>query len=50
MTEDQVVVIDPAVIAKGANMDWMMTAGVIVFFMQAGFAMLESGSVRHKNY
>ena len=47
---EEVVVIDPAVVAHGANIDWMMTAGVIVFFMQAGFAMLESGSVRHKNY
>jgi Amt family ammonium transporter len=47
---EETVVIDPAVIAHGANMDWMMTAGVIVFFMQAGFAMLESGSVRYKNY
>ena len=27
-----------------------MTSGVIVFFMQSGFALLESGSVRHKNY
>ena len=40
------VTIDPAVVAAGANMCWMMIAGVIVFFMQAGFAMLESGSVR----
>jgi ammonia channel protein AmtB len=43
---EEVVVLDPKVIAEGANVDWMMTAGVIVFFMQAGFAMLESGSVR----
>jgi ammonia channel protein AmtB len=28
----------------------MMIAGVIVFFMQSGFALLESGSVRYKNY
>ena len=27
-----------------------MTSGVIVFFMQTGFALLESGSVRRKNY
>lgn len=27
-----------------------MTAGVIVFFMQSGFALLESGAVRYKNY
>jgi ammonium transporter, Amt family len=42
--------IDPAVVAAGANMCWMMIAGVIVFFMQSGFALLESGSVRYKNY
>ena len=33
---EEVVVLDPKVIAEGANVDWMMT----------GFAMLESGSVR----
>jgi Amt family ammonium transporter len=27
-----------------------MTAGVIIFFMQSGFALLESGNVRFKNY
>ena len=27
-----------------------MVSGIIIFFMQAGFALLESGSVRHKNY
>ena len=43
---EEVVVIDQSDIAEAANIDWMMTAGVIVFFMQAGFAMLESGSVR----
>lgn len=28
----------------------MLLAGVLVFFMQSGFALLESGTVRHKNY
>jgi Amt family ammonium transporter len=28
---------------------WVLTAGVLVFFMQAGFAMLEAGMVRAKN-
>ena len=28
---------------------WMLTAGALVFLMQAGFAMLESGSTRTKN-
>ena len=30
-------------------MGWVMTAGIIIFLMNAGFAMLESGSVRLKN-
>jgi Amt family ammonium transporter len=36
--------------AAGADSGWIMTAGVIIFFMQSGFALLESGSVRFKNY
>ncbi len=31
------------------NSMWVVLCGVLVFFMQAGFAMLESGSVRSKN-
>lgn len=31
------------------NIFWVITATVLVFFMQAGFALLESGSVRTKN-
>ena len=38
------------ILATAINSSWMMTSGVIVFFMQSGFALLESGSVRHKNY
>lgn len=30
------------------NIAWIIWAGVLVFFMQAGFALLESGSVRAK--
>jgi Amt family ammonium transporter len=29
---------------------WIMAAGVLVFFMNAGFALLESGTVRFKNF
>lgn len=29
---------------------WMILGGVLVFFMQTGFALLESGSVRMKNH
>lgn len=32
-----------------ANNTWMLIAGFLVFFMHAGFTMLEAGSVRHKN-
>lgn len=31
------------------NVAWIIWGGVLVFFMQAGFALLESGSVRAKN-
>ena len=34
----------------GLNMLWVMIAGVLVFLMQAGFALLESGAVRFKNF
>lgn len=32
------------------DVGWFLIAGTIVFFMQTGFALLESGSVRYKNY
>ena len=28
---------------------WVVMGGILVFFMQAGFALVESGSVRGKN-
>ena len=28
---------------------WVILGGILVFFMQAGFALIESGSVRSKN-
>lgn len=28
---------------------WVILGGILVFFMQAGFALVESGSVRSKN-
>ncbi len=31
------------------NTVWLMTAAALVFFMQAGFALLESGMSRAKN-
>lgn len=40
---------DPEVIAEGVNLLWVMVATFLVFFMHAGFGMLESGQVRSKN-
>ena len=28
---------------------WILLSGMLVFFMQAGFALLEAGAVRRKN-
>jgi Amt family ammonium transporter len=28
---------------------WLIAASALVFFMQAGFAAVEAGAVRHKN-
>lgn len=36
-------------ITVNMNTLWVVTASVLVFFMQAGFALLESGSTRAKN-
>jgi Amt family ammonium transporter len=40
---------DPTVIAEGVNLVWVLVAAFLVFFMHAGFGMLESGQVRSKN-
>mmetsp|Transcript_9326 Transcript_9326/g.18403 ORF Transcript_9326/g.18403 Transcript_9326/m.18403 type:complete len:500 (-) Transcript_9326:284-1783(-) len=32
-----------------ANQIWVVIGGILVFFMHAGFTMLEAGSVQHKN-
>lgn len=36
--------------AVGADLAFMLIAGVLVFFMQSGFSLLEAGTVRFKNY
>ena len=38
-----------ATLQAAADMVWLITAGALVFFMQAGFALLESGMSRAKN-
>ena len=41
--------VDPAVLAEGINMLWVLVVTFLIFFMHAGFAMLEAGQVRAKN-
>lgn len=36
-------------VAAGLNAVWLIVSAMVVFFMQAGFALLESGSTRSKN-
>lgn len=38
---------DAEIVQYNLDMTWMITAGFLVFFMQAGFAMLEGGFIRH---
>jgi Amt family ammonium transporter len=39
----------PETLAEGINYTWVLTVSFLIFFMHAGFAMLESGQVRSKN-
>ncbi|MES3516867.1 MAG: ammonium transporter, partial [Natronomonas sp.] len=41
--------VDPGTVATGTNLVWALIAIFLIFFMHAGFAMLESGQVRSKN-
>jgi Amt family ammonium transporter len=36
-------------VASGLNTVWVLLAAALVFFMEAGFAMLEAGFIRAKN-
>ncbi len=36
-------------VTEAINILWMLIAGFLVFFMQAGFALVETGFTRHKN-
>jgi len=49
MIEHVLLEIDPGVVAEGTNLLWALVAIFLIFFMHAGFAMLESGQVRAKN-
>ncbi|PSP86126.1 ammonium transporter [Halobacteriales archaeon QS_1_68_17] len=41
--------IDPTTVVSGVNTVWVLTVSFLIFFMHAGFAMLEAGQVRAKN-
>ncbi|MBV0902242.1 ammonium transporter [Haloarcula salina] len=41
--------VDPTVLAEGVNLLWVLVVTFLIFFMHAGFAMLEAGQVRSKN-
>lgn len=45
--EAAVTYTDVELVQYNLDMTWMLTAGFLVFFMQAGFAMLEGGFIRH---
>ncbi len=40
---------DLGAVVEGVNMIWVLTVTFLIFFMHAGFAMLEAGQVRSKN-
>ncbi len=47
---DAKTIVDPvALVQLNANYVWTMVGGVLVFFMKAGFALLELGCTRSKN-
>jgi len=41
--------VDLGALSSGVNAVWVLVASFLIFFMQAGFAMLEAGQVRAKN-
>ncbi|MFB6281144.1 MAG: ammonium transporter [Haloferacaceae archaeon] len=41
--------VDPGTVVEGVNTVWVLTVTFLIFFMHAGFAMLEAGQVRSKN-
>jgi Amt family ammonium transporter len=49
MNPDLLLQIDAGALAEGVNTVWVLTVTFLIFFMHAGFAMLEAGQVRSKN-
>ena len=48
-THIPMVIQDTAAIEGDIGMLWMLLSGILVFFMQAGFTLVESGMTRSKN-
>ena len=48
-THMPMVIQDTAAIEGDMGMLWMLLSGILVFFMQAGFTLVESGMTRSKN-
>jgi len=49
MIETLLLQVEPSALTKGINQSWILTVSFLIFFMHAGFAMLEAGQVRSKN-
>jgi Amt family ammonium transporter len=49
MIEPTILQTDPAVLETALNYTWILVVTFLIFFMHAGFAMLEAGQVRSKN-
>ena len=49
LAEEPVTQADLAAAAGNLNIVWTLVAAILVFFMQAGFAMVEAGFTRAKN-
>jgi Amt family ammonium transporter len=46
---DVLLQVDTATLAESINHTWILVVSFLIFFMHAGFAMLEAGQVRSKN-
>jgi Amt family ammonium transporter len=49
VTASVLATIDPSTFASAMNGTWILVVTFLIFFMHAGFAMLEAGQVRSKN-
>ena len=49
VTTGVLATVDPSVLVEGINLMWVAVVCFLIFFMHAGFAMLEAGQVRAKN-